>query len=118
MVFLRVPSARRSDRFWQDAKICWAWGPCPQAQSPGGETPVPSSRRRGAKKGCRTAPQCPPAAAHPLTAANVQPPVQHPPYFSLYFTVFQGKITCFFPLLKGQKSNYHYKKAQCPAGHN
>ncbi len=44
MVFLHVQSTRRSDRFWQDAKICRVWGSCPQTQSPKGETPVPSSR--------------------------------------------------------------------------
>ena len=51
MVFLRVPSTRRSDRFWQGTKICWVWGQGPQTQSPGGETPVPKSRKNRAKRG-------------------------------------------------------------------
>ena len=40
MVFLRVQSTRRSDRFWHLAKICRVWGQGPQTQSPGGEPPV------------------------------------------------------------------------------
>ena len=51
MVFLRVPSTRRSDRFWHFAKICWVWGQGPQTQSPGGETPVQFRAERGTIKG-------------------------------------------------------------------
>ena len=40
-----------SDRFWQGTKICWVWGQGPQTQSPGGETPVPKSRKNRAKRG-------------------------------------------------------------------
>ena len=82
MVFLRVQSTSRSDRFWHFSKICWVRG-------------RPLSRADAArKKGIESAPHF---------QTNAPPP-------TLHLTVQKGSVPCGPPLRVAHSDAIHLSK--------